>query len=176
MELGIVPIYVWRWWFNVTVTMIITSSSRRSSLTCKHGKIFLFSSHKNKIGVLLLLHLISDRNPHIFNCRKMCRGGKNLVSSCPGVAFATPCHPMATGLFELWQIFVALWFCSRLRYSFALFVVFFFSCFARGRNYSLVSSIFCPHLCLIKSTIFPYPSNLFNGCFAFVELPLNHIN
>ena len=28
----------------------------------------------------------------------MFRGGKNLVSSCPGVAFATPCHPMATGL------------------------------------------------------------------------------
>ena len=73
-------------------------SYRRSSLTCKHGKIFLFSSHKNKIGVSLLLHLISDRNPHIFNCRKICRGGKNLASSYPGVAFATPCHPMATGL------------------------------------------------------------------------------
>ena len=78
--------------------MIIISSLRRSSLTCKHGKIFLFSSHKNEIGVLLLLHLISDRNPHIFNCRKIGRGGKNLVASCPGVAFATPCHPMATGL------------------------------------------------------------------------------
>ena len=78
--------------------MIIISSLRRSSLTCKHGKIFPFSSHKNEIGVLLLLHLISDRNPHIFNCRKICRGGKNLVSSCPGVAIATPCHPMATGL------------------------------------------------------------------------------
>ena len=78
--------------------MIIISSLKRSSLTYKHGKKFLFSSHKNEIDVLLLLHLISDRNPHIFNCRKICRGCKNLVSSCPGVAFATPCHPMATGL------------------------------------------------------------------------------
>ena len=78
--------------------MIIISSLRRSSLTCKHGKILLFSSHKNEISVLLLLHLLSSRNLHIFNCRKMCRGGKNLVSSCPGVAIATPCHPMATGL------------------------------------------------------------------------------
>ena len=60
---------------------------------------YLFSpTTKNEIGVLLLLHLIGDRNPHIFNCRKSCRGGKYLVSSCPGVAFATPCHPMATGL------------------------------------------------------------------------------
>ena len=98
MELGIVPTYVWRWRFNVVVAMIIISSLRQSSLTCERGKIFLFSSHKNEIGVLLLLHLISDRNPHIFNCRKICRGGKNLVPSCPGVAFATPCHPMATGL------------------------------------------------------------------------------
>ena len=81
--------------------MIIISSLRRSSLTCKHDKIFLFSSHKNEIGVLLLLHLISDRNPHIFNCRKIYRGGKNLVASCPGVAFATLYHPIATGL--LWD-------------------------------------------------------------------------
>ena len=80
--------------------MIIISSLRRSSLKCKHGKIVFFSSHKNEIGVLLLLHLIIDRNPHIFNCRKICRSGKNLVSSCPGVAFATPCHPMAIGLTE----------------------------------------------------------------------------
>ena len=98
MKLGIVPTYVWRWRFNVIVAMIIISSLRWSSLTCKHGKIFPFSSHKNEIGVLLLLHLVSDRNPHIFNCRKICKGGKNLVFSCPGVAFATPCHPMATGL------------------------------------------------------------------------------
>ena len=58
----------------------------------------LFSSYKNEIGVLFLLHLISDRNPHIFNCRKIGRGGKNLVASCPWVAFATPCHPLTTGL------------------------------------------------------------------------------
>ena len=28
-------------------------------------KYFFFSSHKNEIGALLLLHLISDRNPHM---------------------------------------------------------------------------------------------------------------
>ena len=37
----------------------------------------------------------------IFSMVEICRGGKNLVSSCPGVAFATPCHPMATGLYEV---------------------------------------------------------------------------
>ena len=87
---SLVLIYVWRWRFNLIVAMIIISSLRQSSLTCKHGKIFLFSSHKNEIDVLLLLHLISDRNLHIFNCRKICRGGKNLASSYPGVAFLPP--------------------------------------------------------------------------------------
>ena len=34
----------------------------------------------------------------IENCKKILRGAKKMASSCPGVAFATPCHPMATGL------------------------------------------------------------------------------
>ena len=34
----------------------------------------------------------------IDNCKKVLRGGKKMASCCPGVAFATPCHPMATGL------------------------------------------------------------------------------
>ena len=29
---------------------------------------------------------------------KILRGGRKLASCCPGVEFATPCHPMATGL------------------------------------------------------------------------------
>ena len=31
---------------------------------------------------------------------KVARGDKNLACCCPGVAFATLCHPMATGLVE----------------------------------------------------------------------------
>ena len=30
--------------------------------------------------------------------RKFSGGGKKMASCCPGVGFATPCHPMATGL------------------------------------------------------------------------------
>ena len=32
------------------------------------------------------------------NCKQILRGGKKLACFCPGVAFATTCHPMATGL------------------------------------------------------------------------------
>ena len=38
---------------NVIVAMIIISSFRQSSFICKLVKLFLFSSHKNEIGVLL---------------------------------------------------------------------------------------------------------------------------
>ena len=31
-------------------------------------------------------------------CKRILRGGKEMAPCCPGVAFATPCHPMATGL------------------------------------------------------------------------------
>ena len=34
----------------------------------------------------------------IKNCRKILRGDKRTASRCPGMAFATLCHPMATGL------------------------------------------------------------------------------
>ena len=57
---------------------------RRSSLTCKHGKIFPFSNNKNKTEALLLLHLISSRNSHIFNCRKFLGVAKIWYPPVPG--------------------------------------------------------------------------------------------
>ena len=33
--------------------------------------------------------------------QEILRGGKKMAPCCPEVAFATPCHPMATGLLRL---------------------------------------------------------------------------
>ena len=49
----------------------------------------------NKISSYL--SLTTKINQHK-NCKTITRGGKKLASCCPGVAFATPCHPMAMGL------------------------------------------------------------------------------
>ena len=41
--------------------------------------------------------LICKYKATIKNCETFPSGGKKQASCCPGVAFATPCHPMATG-------------------------------------------------------------------------------
>ena len=41
---------------------------------------------------------IKQQKTTIKNCKKILRGGTRMASYFPGVAFAPPCHPIATGL------------------------------------------------------------------------------
>ena len=81
--------------FFITIKCI-NCMQEKTEFSCMLQRPRLIST--KLLGELSLATKIKQQKTTIKNCKKILRGGKKMASCCPGVAVATPCHPIATGL------------------------------------------------------------------------------
>ena len=81
---------------HVITIKCINCIKEKTELSCKLHRPTLIST--KILGVLSLATNIKQEKTTIKNCKKILRGGKKMASCYLGVAVATPCHPIATGL------------------------------------------------------------------------------
>ena len=74
----------------------INCMQEKTEFFCKLQRPKLLST--KVLRDLSLATKIKQQKSRIKNCKKILRGDKKMASCYPGVAVATPCHPIATCL------------------------------------------------------------------------------